>query len=91
MAIGIETYLQDAQNLSLFFQDELLISNAESMDPKNWILIAEQIPGRTNRECKRRWAQLQRSSDSRSRAPWTKEVCYDIHFSGACMCYGVLT
>lgn len=58
-----------------------MISNAEAMDPKNWILIAEQIPGRTNRECKRRWAQLQRSSDSRSRAPWTKEVYCDIHFS----------
>jgi hypothetical protein len=56
-------------------EDELLIANAESMDPKNWTLIAEQIPGRTNRQCKRRWAQLQRSNDSRARAPWTKEVC----------------
>lgn len=54
-------------------EDETLQDLAESMEPKNWTAIAESLPGRTNRDCKRRWGQLQRSGDGRARTPWTKE------------------
>lgn len=55
-------------------QDEVLRATAEVMEPKNWPSIAESLPGRTARECKRRWGHLQRNGEGKIRTPWSKEV-----------------
>ena len=52
-------------------EDALLAQRVKDLGTRNWIIIAEEIPGRLGRQCRERWYNKVNPNITKSK--WTKE------------------
>ncbi|KAK8835019.1 hypothetical protein M9Y10_031757 [Tritrichomonas musculus] len=69
--------LKDYRNKFTKQEDEYLLSLTRRYGPKRWKFIANQIPGKTGRQCRDRYVNYLR--DGIGNHPWTEDEDYLLH------------
>jgi len=58
--------------LIIFIQDERLKEAVSALNGKNWKLVANYLPGKTEVQCLHRWTKV--LNPNLTKGPWTTEV-----------------